>query len=241
MRCKHAPDGGGMRCKHTTEWPISHTVGRDHPKAEVQMDAKRRAEDEAHVIHWPEPALILLTLVFSCGCRAYDSDIAGGSGGLEQRVLIPLMDSLNHAGSRGPSVTFDCTNSVGGEEDIRKRRIPVGVAAREGGVQAGEELLSYYGAKPNWNFLTSYGFVSDESVSQETTLTASLDASDGLFSAKREALARLGLASEDQLFDIQASKPPSPKVRFTPFAVDPPRQCLLSCSFSSPISFIASF
>jgi hypothetical protein len=126
------------------------------------------------------------------------------------------MDSLNHAGSRGPSVTFDCTNSVGGEDDIRRRRIPVGVAAREGGVRAGEELLSYYGAKPNWNFLTSYGFVSDEDVSQETTLTASLDPSDGLFSAKREALARLGLASEEQLFDIQASEPPSAKVRFTP-------------------------
>lgn len=144
--------------------------------------------------------------------RAYDSDIAGGSGGLEQRVLIPLMDSLNHAGSRGPSVTFDCTNSVGGEDDVKKRRIPVGVASRAGGVVAGDELLSYYGAKPNWNFLTSYGFVSDEAASQETTLTASLDPSDGLFSAKREALARLGLASEGQLFDIQASKAPSPKV-----------------------------
>lgn len=137
--------------------------------------------------------------------RAFDSDLGGsrgGESGLEQRVLIPLMDSFNHDNDGNPSIKFDATIT-------QKTGHKVVVTAAEGGVRAGEEMAGFYGNKPNWQMLANYGFVSTNPECQEATLEDSLCSSDALYARKAELLARLGLSPSSQLFDLQVTQEPS--------------------------------
>jgi len=136
--------------------------------------------------------------------RAFDSDIgaAGDDGkGLEQRVMIPMLDILNHANDAAPTVSYDATAT-----STTGNKVAVTLAKD---VKEGQELSSFYGNKPNWQMLASYGFVSTNPECQETTLKDSLDASDALYDRKAQLLTAAGLNPEGQLFDIRATAEPS--------------------------------
>ena len=74
--------------------------------------------------------------------RAFDSKIGRGDKGLEERVVIPLLDIFNH-GSYGPSITFDTAL-----ERDNEKGFPVRVADKGKSIEEGEELFGFYGDKP---------------------------------------------------------------------------------------------
>ena len=149
--------------------------------------------------------------------RNFESTIGQGGADVaeedEQRVIIPLLDIFNHH-PLAPTISFDAVNSFTPDMPPGKRSFAVSARQREGSsaIAKGEELFNYYGTKPNWEMLTSYGFVSSNPACQESTLTTQLATDDPLYEAKRDALAKLGIKSEGQIWDIQHGKKPSDKL-----------------------------
>jgi len=140
--------------------------------------------------------------------RNFDSNI-GVSSKMEQReprVIIPLLDIFNHHPT-SPTISFDAINGFGTQDD-EDRSFGVTVA-KKGAVTQGTELFNYYGTKPNWDMLTTYGFVSSNPACQESTLTTTLSPSDPQFSAKKEILAKHGIKVQGQIWDVRNGQEPS--------------------------------
>eukprot|EP00802_Teleaulax_amphioxeia_P011041 Tamp_11071.p1 GENE.Tamp_11071~~Tamp_11071.p1 ORF type:complete len:491 (-),score=134.38 Tamp_11071:488-1783(-) len=143
--------------------------------------------------------------------RNFDSNIGGSSSSSsseqrEPRVIIPLLDIFNHD-PKAATISFDAVTGFEQQED-GKRSFQVRVAAG-GAVGQGIELFNYYGTKPNWDMLTTYGFVSSNPACQESTLTTSLDTSDALFGQKKDALGKLGVKASGQIWDVAHGQEPS--------------------------------
>jgi hypothetical protein len=138
--------------------------------------------------------------------RNFDSNI-GVSAKAEQReprVIIPLLDIFNHH-PLSPTISFDAISGFEVQQDEESRSFPVTVA-KAAKIAKGQELFNYYGTKPNWDMLTTYGFISSNPACQDTTLSTTLPPADPLYSEKKEALAKLGVKADGQIWDVRTGQ-----------------------------------
>lgn len=84
-------------------------------------------------------------------------DAAGRDVDGKGRMLVPLVDMLNHDGE-DPNVRWTWQVGEGDEDDIAAGRGDIVVETIRS-VQNGEELLKCYGWRPAWDIASSYGFV----------------------------------------------------------------------------------
>ncbi|KAL9189652.1 hypothetical protein ACHAXT_009327 [Thalassiosira profunda] len=84
-------------------------------------------------------------------------DAAGRDLDGKGRMLVPLVDMLNHDGEK-PNVSWTWNVGDGDEEKIAEGKGDIVVTTlRE--VKKGEELYKCYGWRPAWDIASSYGFV----------------------------------------------------------------------------------
>lgn len=108
---------------------------------------------------------------------------AGRTGGVGVRMLVPLVDMLNHAGDEDRSTTagpaavpmpvavdnvrWDIVSKIGGEYFM------VLTATRD--IIAGEELLLSYGERSNDDFFMHYGFIPSRNVHDDVILFCTIE------------------------------------------------------------------
>ena len=108
---------------------------------------------------------------------------AGRTGGVGVRMLVPLVDMLNHAGDEdqasiiGPAavpqpvpmdnVRWDIISKIGGEYFM--------VLTTTRDIGAGEELLLSYGERSNDDFFLHYGFIPPRNVHDDVILFTNIE------------------------------------------------------------------
>jgi hypothetical protein len=105
---------------------------------------------------------------------------AGKAGGVGVRMLVPLVDMLNHSGDQDLSsstsapvptatdnVRWDLVSKIGGEFFM------VLTATRD--IKQGEELLLSYGERGNADFFEHYGFIPPRNIHDDVILFASIE------------------------------------------------------------------
>jgi hypothetical protein len=116
---------------------------------------------------------------------------AGKGGGVGVRMLVPLVDMLNHSGDRDLSTTSNASsNSKGGgsQEPVPTATDNVrwDVVSKIGGeffmvltatrdIQQGEELLLSYGERNNDDFFLHYGFIPARNPHDDVILFTSIE------------------------------------------------------------------
>jgi hypothetical protein len=84
-------------------------------------------------------------------------DAAGRDLGGKGRMLVPLVDMLNHDGE-DPNVHWTWHVGVGDDDKVRDGSGNIVVTTLRN-VMRGEELVKCYGWRPAWDVASSYGFV----------------------------------------------------------------------------------
>ncbi|KAL7548347.1 hypothetical protein ACHAWF_011633 [Thalassiosira exigua] len=84
-------------------------------------------------------------------------DAAGRDLDGKGRMLVPLVDMLNHDGE-DPNVSWTWHVGEGDEEKIAEGKGDISVSTLRD-IKKGEELFKCYGWRPAWDIASSYGFV----------------------------------------------------------------------------------